>query len=71
MNGKRQLKLVQAGEYVAQVEVELVETSEGWSPYLSLADAQKLDAAREALSRGDLQAASRLGLVYKLVPVTG
>lgn len=33
MKKKRQLKLVQVGEYVAEVEVELIYTDEGWSPY--------------------------------------
>jgi hypothetical protein len=27
---------VDEGEYAAEVEVELIETDEGWSPYLSL-----------------------------------
>lgn len=29
------------GRYAAEVEVELIDTDEGWSPYLSLEDAQK------------------------------
>ncbi|MCL4299701.1 MAG: hypothetical protein KJ077_28455 [Anaerolineae bacterium] len=67
---KRQLsKLVHEGEYVAEVEVELIYTDEGWSPYLSLDDAQKLDEVRLALRRGDLEAAARLARVFKLTPV--
>ena len=66
---KKQLKLVQQGEYVAQVEVEIIYTDEGWAPYLSLTDAQKLDDVREALRTGDLQTAARLGQIYKLTPV--
>jgi hypothetical protein len=62
-------KLVHEGEYVAEVEVELIYTDEGWSPYLSLGDAQKLDDVREALRRGDLEAAARLGRVFKLTPI--
>jgi hypothetical protein len=70
MMTKRYLsKLVHEGEYVAEVEVELIYTDEGWSPYLSLDDAQKLDQVREALRRGDLEAAARLGRVFKLTPV--
>jgi len=42
-------KLVHEGKYAAEVDVELVETDEGWSPYLSLEDAYKLDTVREAL----------------------
>jgi hypothetical protein len=42
---------------------------EGWSPYLSLDDALKLDDVRSALRRGDLEAASHLGRLYTLTPV--
>jgi hypothetical protein len=62
-------KLVREGEYAAEVEVELIYTDESWSPYLSLSDAQKLDDVREALRRGELEAAARLGRVFKLTPV--
>ncbi len=54
---------------MAEVEVELIYTDEGWSPYLSLDDAQKLDEVRLALRRGDLEAAARLARVFKLTPV--
>jgi hypothetical protein len=60
---------VHEGEYVAEVEVELVEADQGWSPYLALDDAYKLDDVREALRRGDVRAASRLARVYTLTPV--
>ncbi len=70
MSRRRQAKFVHEGEYVAEVEVELLDAVEGWSPYLSLEDAQKLDDVREALRRGDLQAASRLARVFRLTPVT-
>jgi hypothetical protein len=53
------MTLVHEGRYVAEVDgrnhVELIETAEGWSPYLSLEDAYKLDAVREALHRGDVE----------------
>jgi hypothetical protein len=62
-------KLIHEGDYVAKVDVELIDAEEGWSPYLSLDDAKKLDDVREALRRGDLKAASRLGRVYTLTPV--
>lgn len=55
-------KLVHEGDYVAEVEVELIETDEGWSPYLSLQDAERLDEVREALRKGDLRAASAVSL---------
>ena len=70
MTHRRQTKLVREGEYVAEVEIELIDTREGWSPYISLEDAQKLDAVREALRRGDLTAAGKLSHVFHLTPVT-
>ncbi len=67
---RRQIsKLVHEGEYVAEVEVDLIYTDEGWSPYLSLDDAQKLDEVREALRRGELEAAARLARIFKLTPI--
>ncbi len=57
------------GQYVAEVEVSLIETEEGWSPYLSLEDAYKLDDVRDALRRGDIRRASQLSRVYTLTPV--
>jgi hypothetical protein len=69
MKKKRQLKLVQAGEYVAEVEVELIYTDEGWSPYLSLNDALKLDEVRELLWQGEIEVAASLARIFKLTPV--
>jgi len=71
MSTKRYTKIVHEGEYVAQVDVDLVYADEGWSPYLLLEDAYKLDDVREALRRGDLQAAARFARVYKLTRVAG
>jgi hypothetical protein len=48
----------------------LIETEEGWPPYLSLEDAEKLDKVREALRRGDVAEASRVARVYHLTPVS-
>ena len=69
MTRKRRTKLVHEGQYAAEVDVELIESEEGWAPYLSLEDAQKLDAVREALRQGDLKRASKLGRIFKLTPV--
>jgi hypothetical protein len=69
MRKKRHTKLVHEGQYVAAVDVELIETDEGWSPYLSLEDAHKLDDVRAALRRGDLKSAARLSRVFSLTPV--
>jgi hypothetical protein len=54
MKERRQIKLVRDGEFVAEVEVELIEGEDGWAPYLSLEDARRLDAVREALRLGEM-----------------
>ncbi len=69
MKKRHQIKLVHEGSYVAEVNIELIETGAGWSPYLSLEDAEKLDDVREALRRKDFDTASKLSKVYRLTPV--
>ncbi|MBU2498050.1 MAG: hypothetical protein KKE57_04060 [Proteobacteria bacterium] len=69
MKRRQRTKLVHEGKYVAEVDV-LIETDEGWSPYLSLEEAYKLDDVRDALRRGDVEAATRLARVFKLTPVS-
>lgn len=69
MTHKETTKLIQEGEYVAEVDVTLVITTDEWSPYLSLQDAYKLDDVRLALRRGDIESAAKLGRVYRMVPV--
>ena len=70
MNKRRHTKLVREGPYAAEVDVELIEAGDGWSPYLSLDDAHRLDTVREALRSGDIQAASRHARVFTLTPVS-
>jgi len=69
MKTKAKTKLVHEGDFVAEVSVDLIETEDGWSPYLSVEDAKKLDEVREALRRGDLKSAAKLGRVFRLTPV--
>jgi len=66
---KSYTKRVYEGQYVAEVDLELIVTNEGWSPYLSLEDAYKLDEVREALRRGDIKAAAQQARIFKLTPV--
>jgi hypothetical protein len=66
----RRTKLIHEGKYIAEVDVELMETDDEWSPYLSVEDAYKLDDVREALRRGDVRAAIQHGRVFRLTPVT-
>ena len=69
MTTRHHTKLVHEGNYVAEIEVELIDSDTGWSPYLSLDDAYKLDDVRDALRRGDVKTATRLARVYTLTPV--
>ena len=70
MTKRQHAKLVHEGNYAAEVDVEILDTGDGWSPYLSLEDAQKLDGVREALREGDLSRATKLARVFTLTPVT-
>lgn len=69
MTRRVRTKLVHEGKYVAEVDVELLETEDDWSPYLSLDDAYKLDDVREALRRGDVKSAAQHGRVFTLTPI--
>jgi len=66
---RNRIKYVHEGKYVAEVDVELLEDETEWSPYLSVADAYKLDDVRDALRRGDIAAAAKLSRVFALQPV--
>jgi hypothetical protein len=69
MTRKRTTRLIHEGDFVAEVDVELIMSDEGWSPYLSLEDAYKLDDVRLALRQGAIVAAARMARVYRLTPV--
>jgi hypothetical protein len=69
MRKRRHTKLVHEGQYVAELDIELIDAETGWSPYISLEDAQRLDDVREALRRDDVKSATRLARVYTLMPV--
>ena len=69
MNKRKHIKYIHEGHYVAEVDVELIHAEEGWSPYLTLDDALKLDDVRAALNRGDLEAASQFARIYTMTPV--
>ena len=71
MSTKATKRLVREGDFVAEVDVDLIDAEGGWAPYLSLDDAYRLDDVREALRAGDIGRASRLASrVYRLTPVT-
>jgi hypothetical protein len=67
---RKTIKLVHEGRYAAEIPVQLIEDDSGWSPYLSIEDATKLDAVRKALRAGDLSAAAKHGRVFQLTPVS-
>ena len=69
MSKRKQAKFVHEGNYVAEVDVELLEEPEGWSSYLSLEDAYRLDNVRENLRRGDVRTAAKYSRVFTLTPV--
>jgi hypothetical protein len=62
-------RLVHTGKYVAEVEVESIPDDGAWGPYLSLADALKLQRVEAALKAGDLKTAGAEAKVFELKPV--
>jgi hypothetical protein len=69
MSTSRNKKFIHEGNYAAEVEVDLSQADAPWGPYLSLADARKLDEVRLALRRGDIKSAARVARVYSLTPI--
>jgi len=69
MNTRKHTKLVHEGKYVAEVDIEYIDIDDGWSPYLSLDDALKLDTVREALRKEDITLASKYARVYEITRV--
>ncbi len=67
---RKHTKLLHEGDYVAEVEVQLIDADGGWGPYLSLEDVRKLDALRVALRQGDMASALKCARVYRLTPIT-
>lgn len=69
MSRRKRTKLVHEGNYVAEVDVELLEEPGEWSPYLPLEAAYRIDDVREALCRGDVRTAAKYARVFSLTPV--
>ena len=69
MKTRKHTKLIHEGNYVAEIDVELIYSDVGWSPYLSIEDAYKLDDIRDALRNGDIEAAAGMARVFTLTPV--
>lgn len=62
-------KYIHIGQYVAAVDVELLETDVGWSPYISLESARKMDEIRKALKNNDFTKAGQMANIYKMSPL--
>ena len=65
----KRTKYVHEGKYVAEVDVDLIESDGEWSPYLSVDDACKLDDVRTLLKTGRVEAAAEKARIYELIPV--
>ena len=73
MKSRKHTQLLREGDYVAEVDVELVDDDPpdvGWGPYLLPSDAFKLDDVRRALRAGDLTTAGRLARVFRITPIS-
>jgi len=69
MHKRKHKKFIVEGKYVAEVEVEIIDSGEGWSPYITLDDAMKLDNIRTALKNNDIDTAKQYAKIYSLSPV--
>ena len=67
---RKTIKFIHEGRYAAEVPIDLVEDDTGWSPYLSLEDAKKLDSVRLALRKGEIAEAAKYGRVFELTPIS-
>ena len=71
MNTRKHTKFVHEGNYAAEVEIEIIDSEDGWAPYISLDDALKLDRVRETLKSGDVATAGKYAKkVYALSTVS-
>ena len=66
LNKRKQTKFLHEGNYVAQVEIELIDSNAGWSPSMSLETAYILDDIRLALRQGDIQTAAKYATVFEM-----
>ena len=69
MTKRKNTKIVREGNYLAEVDIELIDSSESWAPFLSLEDARKLDEVREALRLGDIETAAKKAKIFILNPI--
>ena len=67
----KKIKYIHVNEYVAEVEVDLIEAepTDQWGPYLSLDDAYRLDDVKHLLQKGSISEASKQAKIFLLTPV--
>ena len=74
MTAQKHTELLREGDYLAEVDVELLHDDDtpdrGWGPYYSVDDAKKLESVRIALRSRNLADAMKLARVYRLTPVS-
>jgi hypothetical protein len=63
-------QLIREGQFVAEVEITLIDDETPWSPHVLKEDVEKVDRVRLALRKGDVAAAARESRVYELLPVS-
>jgi len=69
MKQPKNYRFIHEGNYVSEAEGGLLEDDTGWSPYLSVEDAYKLNHVRETLRWRDLESAMKYGRIYELRPI--
>ena len=69
MNTQKKVKYIHEGNFVAEVEVNIILDDNQWAPYLSLDDAYMLDDIRDALRKKDFQSIPKNVKVYKMHPI--
>ena len=69
MSNKTIKKLFRKDNYVAEVEVTLIETDHEWAPYYSIDDVRKMEIVEKALEEDDLKTVSKYAHLYTLTPV--
>ncbi len=69
VNTRKHKKFIVEGNYVAEVEINIIDSDEGWSPYISLDDALKMDNIRKSLKQNDIKTAKKSAKVFILSPV--
>ena len=66
---KYRTRLEDVNNYVVAMQTELCDPGSPWAISVARHDGKRMDAARAALERGDLETAAQYGKIYRLDPV--